>query len=258
MRVLSTAALALLAGAAQAQTYTPGQALTDPGLVGNTQYDGWIGLTSSNYPGFGGFPGTSDWPGAIGSNRTADNQFNAAEPGDAELVKVANGNGGGPYLAGGSIYFGGFSADINNNGGTLAVTDTTPVDDLNNVVFQIQIGEAWTFDFLDEALPTLSYNGGDQQLAATTTLITERFYNGTVDMPTGPEDVFINTYMLQWDLTGVAEPITDFSVEFTAVQHAQLYGLQLDQSDVYTPVPTPGALACAAAAGLIATRRRRR
>ena len=254
--VLSCALLASLAGVASAG-YTPGVALIDPGLSGNTQYDGWIDLVASNYPGYGGFPGSGAWPAPIGSNRTTGNAFDINEPGDAGLIKTANGNGGGAYPAGGSLYFGGFSSDINNNGGSLAVVDSTPVANLSNVVFQIQIGEAWTFDFLDEALPTLSYNGGAQSLVAGTSLTVEKFHNGTVTMPSGEEDVFINTYLLQWDLSGVVDPITEIQIDFVGVQHAQLYGLQLNQSDVFTLVPAPGAIALLSLGGLVATRRRR-
>lgn len=251
--VLSTLAIA---GPALAD-YVPGAGLVNPAITGNTQYDGWIGLTSANYSGYGGFPGSAAWPVPIGSNRTLANTFNRDEPGDAGLLKTANGTGGGPYLAGGSIYFGGFSGDTNNFGGTLAVTDSTPVAGLKNVIFQVQIGEAWTYDFWNHQLPTLSYNGGSQQLAAATSLTVEQFYNGTVTMPTGEEPVYINTYLLQWDLSGIGTPITGFSVSFSGVQHSQLYGLRLDQSDVYTAIPAPGAMALLGIGGLVAMRRRR-
>lgn len=246
----------VFAGAAMAE-YVPGVALVNPTMTGTTQYDGWIGLTAANYSGFGGFPGTAAWPAPVGSNRTLNNTFSRNEPGDATLNKTANGIGGGPYLAGSSIYFGGFSGDFNNFGGTLAVTDSTPVADLSNVVFQVQIGEAWTYDFYNHVMPVLSYNGGTQQITATTTLTVERFYNGTVDMPTGPEDVFINTYLLQWDLSGVTTPITDFTISFSGVQHAQVYGMRLDQSDVYTPVPAPAVAGVLSLGSVTAMRRRR-
>ena len=73
-------------------------------------------------------------------------------------------------------------------------------------------------------------------------------------------------YLLQWDLSGVAETINAFSIQFTGVQHAQLYALQLDQSSVYSPVvsasPVPepssfAALAGLGAIGFAALRRRR-
>jgi hypothetical protein len=230
--------------------------LVDPQLAGSTQYDEWAAgsLTSSANPGYPGFPGSGAWPAPIGSS--------AAGSGDANLNKVANGNGGGPYPAGAAIYYGGFSADINNNGGTLSVTDVTPVADVSNIVLQIQIGEAWTYDFWNAALPTLSYNGGTQDLAADDAQLLEAFFNGTVTMPTGEEAVYINTYLLQWDLSSLGS-ITDVSLKFTGVQHAQLYALRLDQSDEYSPavVPEPSALALAGMAGmglLVACRTRRR
>ncbi|EAQ81548.1 hypothetical protein DSM3645_28242 [Blastopirellula marina DSM 3645] len=209
--------------------------LIDPGLSGNTQYDEWTNnsLTIAGSPGYPGFPGSGAWPNPIGSDLG----------GDATLNKTANGTGGGPYPASGSIYYGGFSGDINNNGGTLAVADATPISNLQTVSLQIQIGEAWTYDFYNEVLPTLSYNGGAQSVAPTTSSLLEQFYNGTVEMPTGPEDVFINTYLLTWDLSGIVGTIADFAVSFTGVQHAQLYTLRLDQSDQVSATPEPGSLA---------------
>lgn len=262
MRVcVSSIAVALpilaLAGVASAE-FVPGVALIDPNLSGTKQYDGWIGLTGANYAGFGGFPGSAPWSTSIGSNRTATNTFNRDEPGDAGLIKVSNGTGGGPYPAGASIYFGGFSGDINNNGGTMAVTDSTPVAGLQNVVFQIQMGEAWTYDFFNRVMPTLSYNGGTQRLEASVLQTLERFDNGTVEMPSGLETVYINTLLLQWDLSSIAGPITDFKVEFTGVQHGQLYGLRLDQSDTFTAIPSPGAFAMVGAGMVMCARRRRR
>jgi hypothetical protein len=227
----------------------------DPALPGTTQYDEWDNLTAGANPGFPGFPGSGAWPNAIGSNVGAS--------GDATLEKTANGTGGGPYPAGASIYYGGFSAAINNDGGTLAVSDATPVANLANVVFQLEIGEAWTFDFFNDVLPTLSYNGGAQNLAATDAYLLHQLDNGTVTMPTGEETVYINTHLLQWDLSGIGDgPITDFEISFTGVQHAQLYGLQLDQSDSYSryePVPEPASAALLAIClGVAAAKRRRR
>jgi hypothetical protein len=238
MLAVATAVVAGSLGAAAQAAFVPGEDLVNPGLTGNTQHDAWVGLTSANYPGFPGFPGTGAWPHPMAPN----------QPGsvDGELIKLANGNGGGPYPTSGGIYFGGFSGDINNLGGTLAVKDATPVADFKNVVFQVQIGEAWTYDFYNHALPTLSYNGGSQNLAATTSLVLSKFDNGTVTMPTGDETVYINTYLLQWDLSGISSPITDFSIQFSGTQHSQLYALQLDQSDVYkaygTVVPEPSTI----------------
>ena len=216
-------------------------------LDGNTQTDGWTSFNSTS-AGFGSFPGSSPWPVPIQSN----------VGGDATLMKTANGTGGGPYPASASIYFGGFSGDVNNDGGRLAVTDSTPIANLQTVVLQVEIGEAWTYDFYNGVLPTLSYNGGSQMLTADYISLSQ-VYNGTVTMPTGEEPIYINTYGLQWDLSGVSEAITSFTISFNGVQHAQLYSLQLDQSDTMTQaVPEPSTYALMALAGAFVLWRMRR
>lgn len=216
----------------------------------------WVNLssvTANGVPGLtgtGGFPGTAAWTGK--ASQVDRSIGDASSIGGATLGKVSNGSGGGPYAAGGSIYYGGFSAAVNNDGGTLAVTDSAPIAGLQTVVFQLGFGEAWTYDFYNGALPTLSYTtaaGTTSNVAASFSEVAEKFYNGTVAMPTGDEAVYINQYALQWDLSGVTQPITSFSVSFTGVQHAQLYGLTLTQSDNFTqvvalpPVPEPGTYA---------------
>lgn len=260
-RGISLRQLALLTGlvlgaSVGSAQYVPGQQLVSPDLDGTTSLDRWTtALTTTGSSGYPGFPGTGAWPASIGSDTG----------GDAVLDKVANGTGGGPYPGGGSLYFGGFSADINNDGGTVSVSDATPVAGLANVVFQVEIGEAWTHDFFNAELPVLSYTtslGTTSDIAATQWALTGQFYNGTVPMPSGDEDVFINAYLLQWDLGSVAEEITSFAITFTGVQHAQVYALQLDQGNVYTSaiaVPEPAAFAAFAGLGVLglATLRRR-
>lgn len=206
-------------------------------LGGTSESNGWLTINGSVFPGTGSFPGTTMW-----------SPLGSTTGGDAVLAKISNGTGGGPYAASGSMYFGGFSGDPNVNGGTLAARDLTPVADLSNIVFQIQIGEAATFDFYNGVLPTLSYttsSGTTSGLVATDTALLEQYLNGTVTMPTGEEPLYINTYALQWDLSGLSEEITAFSISFTGVQHAQLYAMQLDQSDTYVqavPEPASGVL----------------
>jgi hypothetical protein len=83
-------------------------------------------------------------------------------------------------------------------------------------------------------------------------------------MPTGEETVYINQHALQWDLTGYSD-ISSLEIAFNGVQHAQLYGLTLTQSDVYTQVvaavPEPGTYAMLMAGlgiiGGVARRRRK-
>lgn len=231
-----------------------------PALGGNVTTDEWPVPNSLNYPGNGGFPGASPWAGPLASS----------SPNDAELVKVSNGTGGGPYPATDSMYFGGFDGSANVNGGTLAVRDATAISSLMTVVFQIEIGEAFTYDFFNHGLPTLSYNGGNQGLAATYSSVYEKVFNGTILMPTGPggtdqeEPLYNNTYALQWDLSGIAEPISSFSVQFTGVQHAQLYDISLHQSDALhsasilpAAVPEPGVVGLLGLSALGLLRRRR-
>lgn len=242
-------AFAVAANTAQAD-YIPGAALVDPGLSGNTEYAGWVGLTIANYPGYPGFPGSGAWPTPMAANQVGS--------GDATLNKTANGTGGGPFPASGAIYFGGFSDIVNNDGGTLTVSDTTPVPGLQTVAFQVSIGEAWARDFFNDAQPTLNYNGGAQDLVATSSLLTDQFFNGTVETPTGTENVYINTYLLTWDLSGIGDLFGSIAVKFNGVQHSQVYAMQLDQSDALA-IPEPSSLALAAlgAIGLLVAARRR-
>jgi len=221
-------------------------------LPGNSESNGWLTINSSVFPSTGSFPGSTVW-----------SPLGSTTGGDGILQKLANGPGGGPYAGSGSMYFGGFSSSINFDGGQLAVTEDTPVADLSNIVFQIQIGEAWTYDFYNNVMPTLSYttsSGTVSNISAADWSLLEQYDNGTVTMPTGEETVYINTYAMQWDLSGVTEEITSFSISFNGVQHAQLYSLQLDQSDTYVqsvPEPATG-LMFAAGAAVLALRSRRR
>ena len=243
--------LLLAASSSQAAPVTIGA--PQPGLAGTTDFDGWHTLTAAavnpavspaTYP---GFPGSGAWPAPIASQTG----------GNALLNKVANGAGGGPYPASGSIYYGGFSGDPNIDGGKLSVTDTTPLAGIANIVFQIQIGEAATHDFYNDVLPTLKYNGTTAAGTPTTKVI-EKYFNGTVTMPTGEEPLYINTYLMQWDVSSLG-PITDFTIDWNGVQHAQVYALRLDQSTAFSSVnvPEPGAAGLLSLAAVPLLKRRR-
>lgn len=236
-------------GTAKADTL---MSLITPNLPGNTQFDGWGNFGSyaslqdegNNFL-YPMFPGSGSWLAPMESLVFGSD--------DAVLTKVSNGTGGGPYPTTQSLYFGGISAIPNTDGGTLAVIDATPVANLKNVVFQIQIGPAFGFDFFDGALPILNYNGGSQKLENTQYEVLQEFDTGeTVE----GEPVYITTYLMSWDLSGITDPIDNFAIQFTAVQHAQVYAMQLDQSDTIT-VPEPMGFSLIGAALMCLARFRR-
>jgi len=212
-------------------------------LDGNTDYDGWQVLynTGSNFPGSGSmFPGLFPWGTSGGSWTSYQNGgttygaigSDAAGSGDALLYKIANGGAGGPYPSGMSIYFGGMSAKVNYDGGTLGVVDPTPLSGLKTVAFQIEIGTAWGYDFYNDVLPTFTYttSTGTHSLEASYSGLVTQVFSGQILMPTGYEDIYKNTWGLQFDLSNISETILSYQVSFTGVQHSQLYSLRLDQS----------------------------
>ncbi len=196
-------------------------------LPGTSSFDGWSGLNNFNYSGYGGFPGSSAWPGPIVSN----------EPGsaDAQLSRVSGGaDGGGPFLASESIYFGSFQQVPNRLGGTLRVSDATPLTGVKTIAFQIQIGEAVGYDFVSPSgTPALTVNGSPAPSALVRTALLNRYQSGIFTSPeTGlDEPVYVNTWGYQWNV-GSLGTITSFQIDFSGVTHSQVYALRLDQSDV--------------------------
>ena len=198
---------------------------------GASSFDGWANITLANFSGYGGFPGNNAWPNPIGSNAEAS--------GDSELARVAGSpDGGGPFLASGSIYFGSFTQVPNALGGTLRVSDMTPLPNLKTLVFQIQIGEADGYDFHDPAgYPVLRMNGQTNAVSATyEPVLLGRYQNGTFFSPETEkeEPVYVNTWAFQWNLAE-GTTVSSFQIEFSAVTHAQVYALQLDQSSNLQP-----------------------
>ena len=204
-------------------------------LAGTSDVDLWGAgsLTAPENSGFPGFPGTNVWPRPIQS----------PVGGDGYLYKVSNGTaGGGPFPSGSGIYFGGADTTPNTNGGTLGLVDLTPVSGVKTVTLQMQIGQAFGYDLLDNnlSLVKLSYTTSEGTFtlgSQSSNGLLNRFYNGTVDMPTGPggslepQDIYVNLWGFQWDLSGIAEPILSYEIQFTAVQHASLAQLQVDQTN---------------------------
>ena len=198
---------------------------------GVSSFDGWANMTSLNFSGYGGFPGNSAWPNPIGSN--------VESSGDSELVRIAGSSpaGGGPFPSSESIYFGNYAQSTNALGGTLGVRDLTPISGVRTIVLQVQIGEVLGYDFFDPSgYPGLRINGSSE-LTPTTFVpaLVNRYQNGTFESPeTGDEPLYINTWAFQWNLAE-GTIVSSFQVEFSAVTHAQVYAMQLDQSSVLQP-----------------------
>lgn len=256
---LSTLVLAAAAGGLLADPIDDAKPKSVP-LGGTTSHDEWSNsaLTSTTNPGYPGFGSTMPWPSPVQSDLG----------GDASLNKIS----GTSNPASGSIYSGGFLTTPNTLGGQLRLTDTTVGFDLNTLVLQIEIGEAFGYDFFNHALPTLSYttsSGTVSGVAPTFSSKIVQAQNGTFDAPSGEEPVYVNLWGLQWDLGGVAGTITSFNVSYTVVQHSQVYGLRFDGSSATygssmlptVPVPEPSTYAAGLAALLaivVVIRRRRR
>lgn len=185
--------------------------------------DGWANINSSSFP-RGGFPGASNWKSPIGSNEP--------NSGDADLLRVSGGaDGGGPFTAFESLYFGSFSQVPNTLGGTLRISDPTALQTAKTIVFQIQIGEAEGYDFYEPSgTPVLRVNG-TIVLTPTFIQLLNRYQNGTYPSPQTQKDepVYVNSLGFQWNVNGFG-PINSLEIDFSAVTHAQVYRMQLDQT----------------------------
>jgi len=221
---------------------------------GSSGSDAWVNVNSANFSGYGGFPGNSPWPAPIGSNGTGS--------GDADLSRVAGSpTGGGPFLSSSSIYFGNYAQIPNALGGTLRVSDSTPLANLKTLVFQIQIGEATGYDLY--SAPTLKINGGSSIVNFLFSGILNRYQSGTFFSPATEldEPVYVNTRGYQWDVSSLGA-VTSFAIDFSGVTHSQIYGLQLDQSSsvfstAVIPEPNVGGLILAGACFFLFCRRAR-
>jgi len=181
---------------------------------GNTSYDGWEDLTGNN-------PDTIGWPGGIPSNTT--------QSGDAELVRIS----GEPFPAWGSIYFPSMTLNENELGGTLAITDRTPLNGVRTIVFQVKIGEGLLHDFhTPNGYPAIKINQMGSYIAPTFSTRMNQVPNGSYGLSeTEDYPIYINTWAFQWNLDqGVS--VASFQIKFSAVTHAQVYALQLDQTSV--------------------------
>ncbi len=249
---LAWAALAVLT-----TTLAAPAAVTSISLGGTTTTEGWNNLGASAVgPGYPTtFPGAAPWPGGLASQTGTI----IAPDTRAELNRTAGGAGGGPYFAADSIYHGGISAVPNTLGGSLAVADATALADVRTVVFQIEITDPLGYSFFNNVWPTLTYTAG-----GTPSLALEADYISLIDSESagsfGGENADRNTWALQW---GLPTGVTEFTIDWSSVQHSQIYALQLDQGTVTATgsvlppaVPEPASLGLLAAGALILARRR--
>ncbi len=194
-------------------------------LGGTTGYDGWNNMNRLGFPGYPGYPGSAVWPQPMGSNMAAS--------GDAELQRLSGGTTtGGPFPAEDALYFGSFQQIPNDLGGSLRIEDRTPVSGVKTVVLQIQIGEAEGYDFHSPGgLPVLKINGQTIGRASMTPVSIDRFQNGTFFSPETEQEepVYVNTWGFQWDVSALGS-INSIQIDFSAVTHAQIYAMRLDQS----------------------------
>ena len=229
-------------------------------LSGSTQYDGWgnFGTMTGQY---GSFPGGGSWASPIGSN--------LAGSGDAQITKTNGSGGGGPFVGSESLYFGGFG-NGNTFGGTLTFSDPSVVSNLKTVVFQLQYGEAFGYDFYNDNSNiqlTLQTSEGSLIFSADYFALLNFYQDGTFENPNTGEDepVYVNTYGYQWDFTALYSTYEDFAISsysltFSGAQHSQVRAAQFNQSDTFTQViPEPSTYALMALGlGLVAWKVRRR
>lgn len=232
------------------------------GLGGTTSFDAWDELSRSTpqvanaNPPFPGFPGNTPWPEAIESVLTQGTAESSDDDptGDATFNKTS----GFGYPAGGSIYSSPFGT------GTYIVEDLTPVADLATVVFQIQIGQGTgsgpgIFDPWLTGVPTLTVDTTTAIGISVSPSNTAILSQGIGDSDFGP--INIGVLGVQWDVTGISDPITSFGVEFgPSGTSSTILALQLDQSDTFSvaPIPEPTSLALIGLGGLAMLGRTRR
>jgi len=166
----------------------------------------------------------SGWP-------TKPAESNALGSDDAQFVRVPG--TGSPIFSSESLYFPSMQQVTNALGGTLRVSDSTPVSGVKTITLQVEIGEALGYGLVQPSgTPTLKINGAASTNAPTFTKLVNSYQNGTYPSPdTGDEPVYVKTWAYQWNVTNSGS-ITSIQIEFSAVTHAQIYEIRLDQTSV--------------------------
>lgn len=198
-------------------------------LPGISNEQTWTDMTSENHAGYPSFGNpTGNWPSPI-----------AADSGTATFDKVDGTSG---FPAGASIY--NFIGS-----GSYTLSESSPLADLQTIVFQTDT----ILDTPFTSAPSLSFNGGSQNLIADFTATTVGEFNSD-----GQSTIFL----YQWDLTDILGTITDFEINYTSAPHSSNFAMQLNQGDTFVqvvPEPRTYALMAGLACGaLILMRRQRR
>ena len=95
-------------------------------------------------------------------------------------------------------------------------------------MLQVKIGEGLLHDFhTPSGYPLLKINQGVTPIAPSFSTQVGREPNGFYDA----YPIYINTWAFQWNLDQ-GFTVGSFQIEFSAVTHAQVYALQLDQTSV--------------------------
>lgn len=200
-------------------------------LPGNSENALWTPLSNVKYPASAGWNNFGMngqlFPSALTPNA------------GSTLGGAFNKLSGGGYFASSSIYNFGVV-------GTFHITDAQPLNALQTVVFQADLGSVLG------AVPVLNYNGGSQALAPDFQATSPGAFISGFGGPPAPT----TNYAWQWDLSSLGA--TNYEVKFTTIAHGTIFRLDLAAGDSFAQViPEPSALTITALGAFIFTRRRR-
>ncbi|MPS49859.1 PEP-CTERM sorting domain-containing protein [Methylobacillus sp.] len=224
----SILALSLLAATSIAQAATEtSEYFTD--VAGSASTDGFNQLIASRLG-----------SGATGIAAVTTGVASNAPAGDAVLTRTS----GTAYPAGFGLY------EWQGPYSTFTISDETLISDLGSIVFQSHVNPGGNYELggaggIDAAISEvfLSFNGGNQLLAATSFSLTNAidnpgspFYN--------PDSPILEAAIgyFTWDLSGISDPITSYSISFGTHAHSSIIAFQVDQIAAAVPEPSAYAL----------------
>ncbi|MCB5190455.1 PEP-CTERM sorting domain-containing protein [Methylobacillus arboreus] len=176
-----------------------------------------------------------------GFNQLVASRINAAQlvaglasnapAGDAVLTRTS----GTAYPAGSGLY------EWGGPYSTFTISDSNVISNLGSIVFQSHVEPGGNYSLggaggIDAIISDvfLSFNGGSQLLAATSYSLTAAIGAN------GPDPVDYAYGYFTWDLSGVTDPITSYTISFGTHAHSSIQAFQVDQ---IAAVPEPSAYA---------------